>query len=73
MSQAAHKIYMMHKRYPEAMRTALKMKSNEKVQTTFNAVADKQEKRQLAYMLARHGHPLDLDEGPCKPGEDEVR
>lgn len=68
--RVAHQLYMEQKRWQEAMRIALKLNSQGYIEQTFNAQMGKCERRQLAYMLARHGHPLDLEEGNCKPSED---
>lgn len=62
----AHDIFMKVGKFTDAMRVALRLGNQEIMEKTFIASADKQEKRQLCYMLARHGHPLRLDEGPCE-------
>jgi 26S proteasome regulatory subunit N1 len=67
----AHQLYTSNSRWQEAMWVALKLGLQERIESTFNANMSKCQRRQLAYMLARHGHPLDLEEGNCKPKEDE--
>mmetsp|Transcript_21359 Transcript_21359/g.53017 ORF Transcript_21359/g.53017 Transcript_21359/m.53017 type:complete len:946 (-) Transcript_21359:182-3019(-) len=62
----AHSIFMKVGKFTDAMRVALRLGVQETMEKTFVATIDKQEKRQLCYMLARHGHPLRLDEGPCE-------
>mmetsp|Transcript_43009 Transcript_43009/g.71701 ORF Transcript_43009/g.71701 Transcript_43009/m.71701 type:complete len:897 (+) Transcript_43009:349-3039(+) len=61
--EVAHQIYMQVKKYPEAMRVAMRLGTQEKIDVTFAECTDKQEKRQLAYMLAKQGESVDLDEG----------
>ena len=51
---------------------ALRLGDQDIMEKTFVATADKQERRQLLLMLARHGHPLRLDEGPCEVTDDEL-
>ncbi len=64
--KVAHAIFMKVEKYTDAMRVACRLGVQEIMEETFIACTDKQEKRQLCYMLARHGHPLRLDEGPCE-------
>ena len=64
--KVAHSIFMKVEKYTDAMRVACRLGVQEIMEETFIACTDKQEKRQLCYMLARHGHPLRLDEGPCE-------
>eukprot|EP00740_Mantoniella_antarctica_P001514 CAMPEP_0181360948 /NCGR_PEP_ID=MMETSP1106-20121128/6991_1 /TAXON_ID=81844 /ORGANISM="Mantoniella antarctica, Strain SL-175" /LENGTH=951 /DNA_ID=CAMNT_0023474361 /DNA_START=174 /DNA_END=3029 /DNA_ORIENTATION=- len=64
--KVAHDIFMKVGKFTDAMRVALRLGVQEIMEKTFIATTDKQERRQLCYMLARHGHPLRLDEGPCE-------
>ena len=64
--KVAHAIFMKVEKYTEAMRVACRLGVQETMEQTFNAADDKLVKRQMCYMLARHGHPLKLDEGPCE-------
>ena len=64
--KVAHAIFMKVGKYTDAMRVACRLGVQETMEETFVATTDKLEKRQLCYMLARHGHPLRLDEGPCE-------
>mmetsp|Transcript_8280 Transcript_8280/g.24366 ORF Transcript_8280/g.24366 Transcript_8280/m.24366 type:complete len:927 (+) Transcript_8280:125-2905(+) len=67
----AHKIFMKVNKLCDAMRVALKLGVQSTIEETFLASKDPLEKKQLCYILARHGHPLKLDEGPCEQeGED---
>jgi len=59
--EVSHQIYMKVKKYPDAMRVALRMSSEEAINKTFSACEEKLEKRQLAYMLARHGVSVDIE------------
>ena len=64
--KVAHDIFMKVGKFTDAMRVALRLGEQKIMEKTFLATTDKQERRQLCYMLARHGHPLRLDEGPCE-------
>ena len=64
--KTAHSIFMKVGKMPDAMRVALKLCEQSIIEETFNACTDMTIKKQLCYMLARHGHPLKLDEGPCE-------
>jgi len=71
--KVAHEVFMKVGKFTDAMRVAMKLGLQETMEQTFVATTDKQEKRQLCHMLARHGHPLRLDEGPCEiTDEDEL-
>jgi 26S proteasome regulatory subunit N1 len=67
----AHDIFMKVGKFTDAMRVALRLGEQETMEKTFVATTDKQERRQLCYMLARHGHPLRLDEGPCEVADSD--
>ena len=64
--KTAHSIFMKVGKMPDAIRVALKLCEQSIIEETFNACTDMTIKKQLCYMLARHGHPLKLDEGPCE-------
>jgi len=64
--KTAHSIFMKVGKMPDAMRVALKLGLQNVIEETFVACTDVAIKKQLCYMLARHGHPLKLDEGPCE-------
>ena len=64
--KVAHEIFMKVGKLTDAMRVACRLGLQDYMEKTFIASNDKLEKRQLCYMLARHGHPLRLDEGPCE-------
>jgi 26S proteasome regulatory subunit N1 len=64
----AHTIFMKVGKYPDAMRVALRMNTQETMEETFLASTDKQERRQLCYMLARHGWAVHAETCACKHG-----
>lgn len=68
----AHKIFMKVNKLCDAMRVALKIGVQSTIEETFLASKDPLEKKQLCYILARHGHPLKLDEGPCEQEGDDA-
>ncbi|CAL6276660.1 unnamed protein product [Bathycoccus prasinos] len=68
----AHKIFMKVNKLCDAMRVALKIGVQSTNEETFLASKDPLEKKQLCYILARHGHPLKLDEGPCEQEGDDA-
>ena len=70
--KTAHAIFMKVGKMPDAMRVALKLCEQSIIEETFNACTNLAIKKQLCYMLARHGHPLKLDEGPCEVEEDNL-
>lgn len=70
--KTAHAIYMKVGKMPDAMRVALKLCEQSIIEETFIACTDLTIKKQLCYMLARHGHPLKLDEGPCEVEGDDL-
>jgi hypothetical protein len=61
--QTAHAIYLRLGRHHDALRVALRLGDPARAEHTFAACPDALEKRQLAYLLARHGLPLELEEG----------
>ena len=50
----------------DALRVALKLNRRELVESTFAGCSDPLMKKQLCYLLARHGFSLQLDEGPAE-------
>jgi len=70
--KTAHSIFMKVGKMPDAMRVALKLCEQSIIEDTFNACTDMAIKKQLCYMLARHGHPLKLDDGPCQVPEEDL-
>jgi len=63
--RTALSIYRKQGKFVDAMRVALKMNSKDDVEATFAACGDKQERRQLCFVLARQGFVLDLEDGPA--------
>lgn len=56
MLEIAHTVYTAQKRYHDALRVALALNRRETVEATFAGCTDPLEKKQLAYLLARHGY-----------------
>lgn len=71
--QLAFRIYMSQKRYHDAMRVALRLNEVPLIEQSFAAAGDVLERRQLGYLLARQGVPLNLEEGPTAVEDDEER
>ncbi|KAK3247512.1 hypothetical protein CYMTET_42990 [Cymbomonas tetramitiformis] len=69
--EVAHEIFMKVAKFPDALRVAIKLGSEDAIATTFATCTDKMEKRQLAYMLARQGITLDLQSGPAAVEDDQ--
>lgn len=68
--EVAYKIYTKVHKYPDALRVALRMDNLEYVKATFTA-SEGLEKKQLAYILARQGFVLDLEEDPTLASDQE--
>ncbi|KAH0721485.1 hypothetical protein KY290_006786 [Solanum tuberosum] len=66
----AYTIYMMFEEYPLALVTALALDNMESIKKVFTSCDDNLQKRQLCYILARHGQTFDLDEKLCASDED---
>jgi len=58
----ALKLFRKFDQYPHAMRIALQMNDPAKVQEIFHSCQDPIMQKQLAFMLGRHQHYLELDE-----------
>lgn len=63
--EVAHNIYSKMGKHHDAMRVALHLNKRDVVESTFAACTDLLQKKQLCYLLARHGYRLDLEEGPA--------
>lgn len=59
----AHRIYMRQKKYHDALRVALRINEPAVIEATFAACTDVLERRQLGYLLGRHGTTINLEEG----------
>eukprot|EP00879_Flechtneria_rotunda_P023735 GHRR01025127.1.p1 GENE.GHRR01025127.1~~GHRR01025127.1.p1 ORF type:complete len:652 (+),score=250.63 GHRR01025127.1:1606-3561(+) len=64
---------MGEKKYHDALRVALRLNDLQTIVTTFGACDDQLEKRQLGYLLARHGTTIDLEEGPAAVKDESER
>jgi 26S proteasome regulatory subunit N1 len=71
--ETAHAIYSRLDRHHDALRVALRLGDTARAEQTFAACADPLGKRQLAYLLARHGLPLDLDEDGTGPAATSLK
>ena len=71
--EVAHTIYTKMDKPHDALRIALKLNRRELVESTFAACADPLAKKQLCYLLARHGFSIKLDEGPTEVADETLR
>ncbi|GIL54030.1 hypothetical protein Vafri_9585 [Volvox africanus] len=69
----ALRIYSGQKRWHDALRVALRLNSRPDVESVFAACSEPLEKKQLGYLLARHGFALNLEEGPAAVEDDNLR
>ena len=56
-SLQAYELYLKEKKYPDAMRVALRINERDLTEQCFAACEDPLEKQQLAYLLARQVRP----------------
>mmetsp|Transcript_11472 Transcript_11472/g.20271 ORF Transcript_11472/g.20271 Transcript_11472/m.20271 type:complete len:903 (-) Transcript_11472:384-3092(-) len=71
--QTAHEIYSKMNKYHDALRVALFMNKRDVVEATFAACSEPLEKKQLCYLLARHGYRLNLEEGVAAVADEGLR
>lgn len=71
--KVAHAIYTKMGKHHDALRVALRVNDPGVVAATFAGCADPLEKKQLAYLLARHGAALDLEDGPAAVADEGLR
>lgn len=71
--EIAHRIYSKLGKFHDALRVALRMNRREVIESTFASCSSDLEKKQLGYLLARHGVALNLEEGPAAVMDDDVR
>lgn len=71
--EAAHTIYTKMGKHHDAMRVALHLNKRDVVEATFVACTELLQKKQLAYLLARHGYRLDLEDGPAAVADEGER
>lgn len=60
--RTAHEIYMKYNKLPQALVLAIRLNDLELIKEDFHSTKDKALKRQLAFMVARQGIWLDLDD-----------
>eukprot|EP00882_Tetradesmus_deserticola_P007472 GHRQ01007871.1.p1 GENE.GHRQ01007871.1~~GHRQ01007871.1.p1 ORF type:complete len:541 (+),score=254.60 GHRQ01007871.1:724-2346(+) len=73
--QLAHRVYMAQHKYHDALRVALRLNEPATIESTFAACSDVLERRQLGYLLARHGAwgAINLEEGPAAVEDESER
>ncbi|KAK9829660.1 hypothetical protein WJX72_007157 [[Myrmecia] bisecta] len=71
--RTAYRIYMRMHKYFDALRIALKMNDRELVEQTVAACEEPLEKKQLGYLLGRHGVVLDFEDGSAAVQDDTLR
>ncbi|GAB4816037.1 hypothetical protein N2152v2_003083 [Parachlorella kessleri] len=71
--RTAYNAYIKVRKYSDALRMALRMDDRELAEQTLAQCDDIGEKKQLAYILGRHGLILDLAEGPAAVEDEELR
>ncbi|KXZ55777.1 hypothetical protein GPECTOR_2g1327 [Gonium pectorale] len=69
----ALRIYTGQARWHDALRVALRLNSRPDVEAVFAACGEPQAKKQLGYLLARHGFSINLEEGPAAVEDDALR
>lgn len=69
----AMELYLKQAKYHDALRVALRLNSRPDAEAAFAACADPLEKKQLGYLLARHGFALNLEEGVAAVEDDGLR
>ncbi|KAG2494897.1 hypothetical protein HYH03_006832 [Edaphochlamys debaryana] len=69
----SYRIYTAQHKWHDALRVALRLNSREDVEATFAACAEPLQKKQLGYLLARHGFAINLEEGPAAVEDDTLR
>ncbi|KAG2434205.1 hypothetical protein HXX76_007931 [Chlamydomonas incerta] len=69
----ALRIYRAQGKHHDALRVALRLNSREDVEAVFAGCSEPLAKKQLAYLLARHGFALNLEEGPAAVEDDDLR
>ena len=73
MLRSAFNIYSKVGRHSDALRMALKAGSRELAEEAFGACPGAFHKKQLAYILGRHGLGVNLEEGPAAVADDDLR
>ncbi|GLC40481.1 hypothetical protein PLESTB_000708900 [Pleodorina starrii] len=69
----ALRIYTTQARWHDALRVALRLNSRPDVEAVFAACSEPPAKKQLGYLLARHGFAMNLEEGPAAVEDDALR
>ncbi|KAH8830118.1 armadillo-type protein [Flagelloscypha sp. PMI_526] len=69
--RTTHNIYIKHSKFPEALAVAIRLGDPETIRSDFNAPANPLMQRQLAFILARAGIPLEWLTGSVG-GDDDM-
>ncbi|KAF7349265.1 26S proteasome regulatory subunit RPN1 [Mycena sanguinolenta] len=70
--RTAHKIYVQHRKFPEALALAIRLGDPELIREDFNAPGNPLMKRQLAFLLARAQTPIEWLRAPSDNPDEEV-
>lgn len=63
--RTSHEVYMKMGMFHDALRVALKINEKDVIEETFATCDNPLEKKQLGYLLARHGVVVNLEDGPA--------
>jgi 26S proteasome regulatory subunit N1 len=69
----AFEAYMRVHKWHDAMRVALRLNDRALIERAFSQCDGAVEQQQLAYMLARQGVMIDLEDGPCQISDEDLR
>ncbi|KAF8189875.1 armadillo-type protein [Mycena galopus ATCC 62051] len=70
--RTAHKIYVQHRKFPEALALAIRLGDPELIREDFNAPGNPLMKRQLAFLLARAQTPIEWLRTPSENPDEEI-
>ncbi|KAF7350460.1 26S proteasome regulatory subunit RPN1 [Mycena venus] len=70
--RTAHKIYVQHRKFPEALALAIRLGDPELIREDFNAPGNPLMKRQLAFLLARAQTPIEWLRAPSDNPDEEI-
>lgn len=68
--RTAHKIYVQHQKFPEALALAIRLNDRELIREDFDAPGNPLMKRQLAFLIARAQVPLEWLRAPSEEAEE---
>ncbi|KAJ7145355.1 armadillo-type protein [Mycena crocata] len=70
--RTAHKIYVKHSKFPEALALAIRLGDPELIRNDFNAPGNPLMKRQLAFLLARSQVPIEWLRAPSENPDEQI-